>query len=462
MWEGTKKIGLVVISILICLSGFSQIGLSQQKVTLKIAGVAGWTPCDPVGISLTPMFKEYSKQKLGYEVDVVWDLIPLNAWYDKEATALAAHSSEYDILFMDSQWLGAFSTHLVKLNKLIEEDPHLKAVVESFYPQHRDAYMTYPYGTPNYWGLPMEGDDLVMYIREDLLNDPQERANFKAKYGQELPKNYEDFRNLDWFVFEKVLEFFTRPPELYGLAYAYSKDYDFISDHLMSLFWTWGGDIINWETHKVEGILNSSVNVRALEYDKHLLRYCPPGAINFGNEECITNFALGKVFASVTWAAIGQTMFDPKTSKVYDKAIVVMPPGHKEEDGKWRRIYCIGGQPWGISKYSKHQKETVEFLKWWYSPEIQWEFAKRGGNPIVRGILDSEEFKKLKPWARAYVDMIPHTKDFWHLPCYAEMLLVQQEEWHNYIIGVTPDVKKALDKTAERQEEILRDWEFLK
>jgi hypothetical protein len=42
------------------------------------------------------------------------------------------------------------------------------------------------------------------------------------------------------------------------------------------------------------------------------------------------------------------------------------------------------------------------------------------------------------------------------------MLLVQQEEWHDYIAGKTPDAKTALDHIAKRQEEILRDWDLLK
>jgi len=452
-----KKIILSVMFVgLFIFSSLSGIALAKE-VTLTIIGASGWTPCE-VGKKLTPMFTKYAEEKLGYPVKIVWDLVPFANWYEKASTALASHSSEYDIIFSDSQWLGTFAVgkHIVKLNRFIEKDPKLKAIVEDFYPEHRYAYMSYPYGTNNYWGLPMEGDDLVLYVRKDLLNDPKERADFKAKYGFELPHTYKDFDNLTWFGFEKVLEFFTRPPKLYGIAMEYSKEYDFISDHVMSMFWSWGGDIIDWKTYKVDGVINSPQNVEALKYYKHLLKYQPPGAADYGIDQCITAMSQGKVFSTLTWAAVGFPIFNPKTSIVYDKVMVVKPP-----IGKITRSYCIGGQPWVVSSYSKHKKEVFEFLKWWYSPEIQWKFAQMGGNPVIRKLIDSERFKSLNPWNRAYVEMIPGAKDFWHLPCYAELLLVQQEEWNKYVSEKTLDAKTALDRTAKRQEKILRDWGFL-
>ena len=114
-----------------------------------------------------------------------------------------------------------------------------------------------------------------------------------------------------------------------------------------------------------------------------------------------------------------------------------------------------------VSNYSKHKKEAFDFLRWWYSEEAQWAFAKEGGNPVIRTIIDTEEFKNLNPWNRAYVDMIPGGRDFWHLPCYAELLLVQQEEWTAYASGQIKSAKEAMDNIVRRQEAILREWGFL-
>ena len=437
-----------------------------KKFKLTIMGPSGWTPVE-VGRKLTPEFSEYARKNLGIEVEVTWDLVPFAAWYEKTSTALAAHSPEYDILYSDSQWLGAFAEagHILKLNDFIEKDPKLKAIVDGFYKQHRWAYMTYPYGSENYWGLPVEADDLVLYVRKDLLNDPKEQEGFEKQYGWKLPSTYEDFVDLTWDKFENVLEWFTRPDEgFYGIAMEYSKEYDFISDHVMSLIWTLGGDIFGGKEPciKVDGYMNSPQSVEALKYYRYLLKYQPPGAADYGIDQCITAISEGKVFSTLTWAAVGAPIFDPEVSKVADKVMVVLPPG-KIVDGKFRRIYCIGGQPWVVSAYSQNIPVVLEFLKWWYSDEVQWKFARMGGLPPNRAVIDSDEFKKIAPWSRAFVDQIPNTRDFWHLPEYAELLLVQQELWHDYCSGKydVEEAKKVMDMVAERQEKILKKWGHL-
>ncbi|HHY45791.1 MAG TPA: extracellular solute-binding protein [Firmicutes bacterium] len=436
---------------------------AEEEVTLRILGIGGWTPSE-LAVKMGPLFSKYAEEKLGYKANVVADFAPFTSLYEKAASAFAAKSSQYDIIISDSQWLGAFATggHILKLNDIIEKDPALSKIVKDIYPQHIASYMTYPDGSDEWWGLPQEGDDLVLYVRKDLLNDPKEQAAFKAKYKIDLPRTYEDFAKLDWDTFHKVIEFFNRPPKMYGFAGEYAKEYDFISDHVMSMFWTWGGDIIDTKTNRVRGILNSKVNAEALKYYKDLLKFQPPGAISFGIDQVINAMAQGQVFSALTWAAVGRPIFDPALSKVHDKVMVVMPPGKILENGKFNRIYCLGGQPWVISKYSKHQKEAIDFLKWWYLPETQWEFARRGGNPVVRSVIDTEKFKELNPWNRAYVDMIPQGRDFWHLPCYAELLLIQQEEWTAYMSGATKDAQTANDNIARRQELVLRRDGFLK
>ena len=65
-----------------------------------------------------------------------------------------------------------------------------------------------------------------------------------------------------------------------------------------------------------------------------------------------------------------------------DKVMVVVPPGFKgQRIRKIQRVYSIGGQPWVINKFNDaaHMQVAIDFLKWWYLPDPQLEFAKRGG-----------------------------------------------------------------------------------
>jgi len=452
---------LVPIVFLVSLLVFSSFAFAQTR-TLNLLGISGWTPSE-LALKMAPAFEEYAREKLGYEVRVTADFAPFTALYEKAAAALAARSSQYDIIISDSQWLGAFAEpgHLIQLNEFFETDPVFKSILESMYPEHITAYMPYPDHSDTYWGFPQVGDNLVMYVRKDLLEDPKEQADFEAKYGYPLPQTYEDFAQLDWDTFVDLMEFFTRPPELYGFAGEYSKEYDFMSGHAMSMIWTWGGDIIDWDTYRVNGVINSPEANEAMEFYRDILKYQPPGAITYGIDQVINALATGQVFAGITWAAVGASIFDPSISVVHDKLMVVLPPG-KLIDGELNRLYCVGGQSWVISKYSENKDVALDFMRWWYQPETQMEFARLGGLPVVRSIIDTEEFLSMQPWHRAYKDMIPLSLDFWHLPNYAELLQIQQEEWTAFVADSRITAKQAHDNIARRQEMVLRRDGFLK
>ncbi len=50
-----------------------------------------------------------------------------------------------------------------------------------------------------------------------------------------------------------------------------------------------------------------------------------------------------------------------------------------------------------------------------------------------------------------------NSRDFWHLPEYAELLAVQQEAYSAYAAGQVNDPKRVLDYIAAKQQQILFD-----
>ena len=130
---------------------------------------------------------------------------------------MAAESSEYNLIISDSQWLGALSEPgwIVQLNDLIAANPALN--VDWYSKSASSAYQIYPDGTDKIWGLPQEADVLIMYVRADKFTDATERANFKAKYGWELPadKSNEAWQDIDFVKYGQISEFFTRPGSEY-------------------------------------------------------------------------------------------------------------------------------------------------------------------------------------------------------------------------------------------------------
>jgi len=449
---------VVVLSMLIVPLGYAEEPhpLKGQKIEMSIVGIGGWLP-SRLGVDMSPMFAEYAKEKYGYDVTFTFQEAPFSALFQKAAASLATRSQEYNLIISDSQWLGAFAEPgwIVKVSDLIKEHPELD--IEWYDKVVVDTYMTYPDGSDQLWGLPEEGDVIVLFVRQDLFSDPNEIKAFKEKYGWDLPQTFEDWEAVTMDKFENIAEFFTRPDkDLYGTAMQYQKEYDFMTMYLYPFMFSLGGDIWNPQTREVWGVLNSDVNARAMEWNRKMLKFQPPGALNYGISEEVDAFTQGKVATAFQWAAVGLVMI-PEAMK--DKVIVVPPPAFKRDDGSVHRVYSIGGQPWVINAFNDeaHMRVAIDFLKWWYKPEIQLEFARRGGNPTDKATLTSPGFEDINPWNRAYKYMLQsdRARDFWHEPKYSEMLAVQQEGWTAFAAGVVNDAKNTLDWIACEQQKIL-------
>ena len=70
--------------------------------------------------------------------------------------------------------------------------------------------------------------------------------------------------------------------------------------------------------------------------------------------------------------------------------MIVPPPAHLiNGTGKPNRVYSMGGQPWVINAFNDKEKQQVaeDFMEWWYTEDVQMEFARRGGNPVIKSVL---------------------------------------------------------------------------
>jgi len=460
-----KKLKFVIVCMVFLLSGACVFagGAKKEKapeikkpIKMSILGIGGWVP-SRLGVDMSPLFAEYAKEEYGYEVTFDFAEAPFSALFQKAAASLATRSQEYNIIISDSQWLGAFAEPgwIVDISELIGENPELD--IEWYDPVVKNTYMVYPDGSDQLYGLPEEGDVIVLFVRSDLFGDPGEQRAFKNKYGFNLPQTFEDWEKITMTDFEKIAEFFTRPAEdLYGTAMQYQKEYDFMTMYLYPFMFSLGGEIWDPDERRIYGVINSDVNAKAMVWNKRMLNYQPPGALNYGISEEVDAFTQGKVATAFQWAAVGAVMI-PESLK--DKVIVVPPPAFKRDDGSVRRIYSVGGQPWVINKFNdeEHMRVAVDFLKWWYLPETQLEFARRGGNPTDKVTLTSPGFENIQPWFRAYKYMLrtDRARDFWHEPKYSEMLAIQQEGWTAFASGQVTDAKNTLEWIACEQQKIM-------
>jgi multiple sugar transport system substrate-binding protein len=448
--------------------------LAGQTIDMTILGIAGWPP-SRLGVDMAnELFKPYAQETYGYEVNFSFEEAPFDALFQKAATSLQSGSAQYNIIISDSQWLGALAEPgwIVRLNDIIAENPDLDIQFEE---AAAIGYRIYPDGSDNIYGFPQEGDTIALFVRQDLMSDQAERDSYTAANdGEDLPQSYDEWLEVDIDRYERICQHFTRPDEdLYGTALQWSKVYDFVSCYAYPFMFSNGGEAWDPATGQVEGIANSEINIAGLEHNKRFLQYAPPGATNYGIAEEVDVFTAGNLATCWQWSALGPQMLNQlvggEPGEVADAdrpitpemVLITVPPGFPQEDGTLNRIYTLGGQPWVLNAFNDeaHQQVAIDFMKFWYLPETQLEFSRRGGNSAVTAVLEDPGYEDLQPHFRAYKYMIREnrSKDFWHDPNYAEMLAVQQEAWNGYISDVVPDAKLALDYTACQQQEILFD-----
>lgn len=433
--------------------------MQGKTIEMGLAVIAGWPPSQ-LPIELYPDFAAYAKEKFGYDTSVTKTEAPFAELFQKVAPSLAAGDQEYNLIISDSQWLGALAEPgwIIRADDVYALNPDLDLPVYSSLV--KETYQVYPDGSGERWGFPQMPDTQGIFMRKDMLEDPAEQEAFEAEYGWKLPSTYEELEPLSMVEYEDIFAHFTRPDEdFYGTAMQYAKEYDFFSCGYHPYAYA-SGDIWNPETGEVVGVLNTDEHAKALEYFVSLHKYQPPGAEAFGIGAMIDLFNNGQVFSAMQWLAVGLFM-QGNDGELADKVIAAPHPKFKFADGETKVIGAMGGQPWVLNSANDddHMRVGIDFLKWWYTDETQAKFIEKGGLPWTEKGVNAPGFEESSVYARAFKQMLGEgqSRDFWHLPEYAELLQIQQEAYNGFAAGQYTDAKRVLDYIAVKQQEVLLD-----
>jgi multiple sugar transport system substrate-binding protein len=361
-------------------------------------------------------------------------------WPDFQTKAFAefnAHGDAYDLVVGDSQWLGAGSVggHYVDLTDFFAKH-NLKEV---FAPATVEAYAEYPKGGGKYWAIPTEGDATGWAYRKDWFEDANEKAAFKAKYGYDLdvPKTWAQMRD--------IAEFFHRPDsKRYGIAIYTDNAYDALVMGYENALFSFGGDLGDYSTYKVDGIVNSPEAVAALEAYRGLYKFTPPnwGKVFFlENNQAITE---GLAAMSMNYFAFFPALANKAANPYADvTGYFANPAGPSGVQHA-----ALGGQGMSIVTYSKKQEAAFKFLEWFIREDVQKKWAELGGYTCNAKVLASDEFRKATPYNEAFYQSMFMVKDFWAVPEYAELLTQINNRIYPFVVGEQGTAKEALDGLA--------------
>jgi multiple sugar transport system substrate-binding protein len=222
---------------------------------------------------------------------------------------------------------------------------------------------------------------------------------------------------------------------------------------LEQTIFTYGGDLGNYETGDVEGILNSDQNVAALEAYRKLYTFTPP---NWSQAFFVENnqaFTEGLVALNMNYFAFFPALANESTNPHAANTGYFANPAGPNGD----QHAALGGQGISVISYSQNQEESFKFLEWFVQEDVQKRWGELGGYTCHAGVLNSDEFLNATPFNQAFADSMAIVKDFWAVPVFADMLFQMNDALHPYITTGEGDAKALLDGLAAQWEETLGD-----
>ncbi len=406
-----------------------------------------WAEWDPANY-LQELVNEYTAET---GVTVTVETTP---WPDFQTKAFAefnAKGDAYDMVVGDSQWLGAGSTagHYVDLTDFFAEHNVAKLMA----PATVEYYAEYPKGSQKYWAIPLEGDAAGWAYRKDWFEDPKEMEAFKAKYGYDLgvPKTYAELRD--------IAEFFYRPDQKqYGIAIYTDNSYDALVMGIEGAIFSYGGELGNYATYEVDGILNSKENAEALQMYADLYKFTPP---NWGktffqedNQAITEGLAAMSLNFFAFFPALANEASNPHAKNTGYFANPAGPTGKQHA--------ALGGQGISIVSYSQNQEEAFKFLEWFVKDETQKKWAELGGYTCSAAVLESAEFRNATSYNEAFYQTMFMVKDFWAVPEYAELLTSINNRVYPFVVGGEGTAQEALDATAADWNATFKKYGYVK
>ncbi len=375
-------------------------------------------------------------------IKVIVEQTPWETFVQKYNTEMIARSDAWDIIVGDSQDIGnmAVNGHYVELTKWIKE----KGVDKTFTPASLMNFAEYPKGGKKYYAVPCEGDALAWAYRKDLFEDPMNMEAFKREYGYDLgvPKS--------WDMLKDIAEFFHDPDNgFYGIAIYGDNGYDSLAMFAEQVIWSFGGELGDYSTYQVEGLLNSKGSSQGIEYYHELFKFTPPG---FGDAFFVKSndaFTAGIVPMACNYLAFFPALANEATNPYADDTGYFACPPQKGYDGKTRQFAALGGQGASVVTYSKKQDLAMQWLDWFIKKDTQMEWARLGGYTCHAEVLNSQEFLNATPYNPTFKVSMEIFKDWWACPEYDILLRTFSQYIADYVVGGEGTAQQALDKCAK-------------
>ena len=213
--------------------------------------------------------------------------------------------------------------------------------------------------------LLLDGDHLILVLRQDLLDLPGVKDEFKAQYGWEpgCPETMAQWEQLAaFFHTEKGQTRWGKTFEqgLYG-AMGY-RSINFSYRHFPAYF---GGLLFDKDMNPR---INTPQGIKAIKEFTSIVKYMPPDIQGWGTPQIYPFWASAQAFSVMSFPSIvGYANANPQ-SQIKGQQLSCVIPGVKHNGQLVRRSPQAAGTGYMVSRYSKHPELAYYFLQWLTGP----------------------------------------------------------------------------------------------
>lgn len=293
-----------------------------------------------------------------------WDFVPFASLQEKVASTGVAADGAYDLVNYLDSWGPANAHWFTRLDAYLKRDN----ISMDRYPK---AFAKAAMFKGEVTGMPLRSHAQLFFYRADLFKE----------IGMEAPRTWDDVVKAGKAMREKR-------KDIEPLALYYHNDGNRQNLFIwLNFLWAAGGELFtkDWKPGwMTEGALKATEDYIGLHTREKITN---PASISYVEQDARVSFQQGKSAMIPVWWWAYSPMTDAKQSVLKPEQVAFA--GMPQYQGK-TVSYAIS-MPFSISRYSKQQEASWEFLKWLSNPDLDRRNAVErqvAGKAIVNNVVN--------------------------------------------------------------------------
>lgn len=327
-------------------------------------------------IKMLPDFEKRTGIKVSYET------IPYENSRERQVLTFTS-GEEQDVVLTDVVWVGEFAGNgwLEPIKTFTDDkklaDPDLK--LDGFFPILLESFGTWD---KQVYGLPFDNYSGLLFYNKCMLKD----AGFDKP-----PATWDELLN----VYAPKLTDAAKGKYAYALQSRRGETQS--ADSFMRFLWPFGGSLLD---DKFKSNLNSKESQAGLKFRQDLIKFMPPGIVDYDHNEAVNALAQGNVAMITEWSAFYSTLADPKKSKITDCLAVATEP-----KGPAGLKPALGGFSLGVNASATAEKKAAAwlFIQWVTSEAMAKTYLDAGGVSGRTSVYKDPDVQKKYPFVQPMV-----------------------------------------------------------